>query len=397
MSLWIRQEVQELLWKESMIDISGEISRYRSLNENCDDGDRNAAYNRVLDRVKLGGYDVAILELRGIIRDNPEFTEARVLLGLCLMATEKYRDSYAELEYAVRQQPAGIMAIKYIDSMVENGIKIGDIGEGYRQVLQNRDFNLDKLPRLEREKRIYLPAGVLTGAWAKQVVFFIVGAVIAFFVAMAIFTGDEAPGNITVTPIPTAAADDLVAMSQRVQELETQIENLTQTVNIAQGDAEYWKTAAKLYTLGLLFDNGKYEEAMSLLEKIAELNVRDSEDKYLDEVIYGDKLPSYMNSVLGEMDTKYSQGDHAGALEKGLEAIRCAELFDQESLPQGYDRALYICGMCTEAKDGLEAAEKYYKAITKLFPEDNQYYASALEKITPVTEDITTETGDVTQ
>ena len=380
-----------------MIDISGEINRYRSLNENCDEGDRNAAYNRVLDRVKLGGYDVAILELRGIIRDNPEFTEARVLLGLCLMATEKYEESYAELEYAVRQQPAGIMAIKYIDSMVEDGIKIGDIGEGYRQVLQNRDFNLDKLPRLEREKRIYEPAGVLSGTWAKQVAFFIVGAVIAFFVAMAIFTGDERPGSITVTPIPTAAADDLVTMAQRIQELEAQIENMTQSVNVAQGEAEYWKAAAKLYMLGILFDNGKYEEAMSLLEKIAELNVRDSEDKYLDEVIYGDKLPSYMNSVLAEMDTKYSQGDHAGALEQGLEAIRCAEVFGQQSQPEGYDRALYICGMCTEAIDGIEAAEKYYKAITKLFPEDNQYYGPALDKITVVTEDITTETGDVTQ
>lgn len=380
-----------------MIDISGEINRYRSLNENCDEGDRNAAYNRVLDRVKLGGYDVAILELRGIIRDNPEFTEARVLLGLCLMATEKYEESYAELEYAVRQQPAGIMAIKYIDSMVEDGIKIGDIGEGYRQVLQNRDFNLDKLPRLEREKRIYVPAGVLSGTWAKQVAFFIVGAVIAFFAAMAIFTGDERPGAITATPIPTAAADDLVTMAQRIQELEAQIGNMTQSVNVAQGEAEYWKAAAKVYTLGVLFDNGKYDEAMSLLEKIAELNVRDSEDNYLDEVIYGDKLPSYMNSVLAEMDTKYSQGDHEGALEQGLEAIRCAEVFGTESQPEGYDRALYVCGMCTEAIDGIEAAEKYYKAITKLFPEDNQYYGPALDKITVVTEDITTETGDVTQ
>lgn len=352
------------------------------------------AYNRVLDRVKLGGYDVAILELRGIIRDCPEFTEARVLLGLCLIATEKYEDSYHELEYAVRQQPAGIMAIKYIDSMVEDGIKIGDIGEGYRQVLQNREFNLDKLPRLEREKRIYLPAGALTGTWAKQLGFFILGAVLAFFVATGIFSGDEASGPALMTPIPTASVSDVATMAQRIQELENQVEGLIQSMNIANSDAEYWKAAAKVYTLGNLFDNSKFSEAMSLLEKITELNVRDSEDKYLDEVIYGDKLPSYMNSLISQMDAKLAAGDKASALEYAKEAVRCGQVyFGGEQLMVGYDKALYTCGLCLEATD-TESAIKYYKSITKLFPENNSYYVSAQERITELTKEVTTDMGE---
>lgn len=374
-----------------MIDISGEINRYRSLNENCPDGDRNMAYNRVLDRVKLGGYDVAILELRGIIRDNPEFTEARVLLGLCLIATEKYEESYHELEYAVRQQPAGIMAIKYIDSMVEDGIKIGDIGEGYRQVLQNREFNLDKLPRLEKERRIYLPAGALTGTWAKQVCFFILGCVISFFVSTAMLSGEGGQGPVAVTPVPTSPASDVATMEQRIQELENQIEGLIQSVNISKSDAEYWKTVAKLYTLGNLFDTGKYAEALTLLESITELNVRDTEDKYLDQVIYGDKLPVYMTTVLTEMDSKLSKGDKAGALELAKVAVRCGQVyFRGEQILEGYDRALYTCGLCLEETDP-DLATKYFKDITKLFPETNTYYGLAMDKITVVTEDVTTE------
>ena len=381
-----------------MIDISGEINRYRSLNENCADGDRNMAYNRVLDRVKLGGYDVAILELRGIIRDYPEFTEARVLLGLCLIATEKYEDSYHELEYAVRQQPAGIMAIKYIDSMVEDGIKIGDIGEGYRQVLQNREFNLDKLPRLEVEKRIYLPAGALTGTWAKQLGCFILGCVLAFFVATGIFANDETNGPALMTPIPTTNISDVATMAQRIQELENQVSGLVQSMNIANADAEYWKAAAKVYTLGNLFDNGKYSDAMALLEKITELNVRDSEDKYLDEVVYGDKLPFYMNSLMSQMDAKMSAGDKVAALKLAQEAVRCGQVyFKGEQLLTGYDKALYTCGLCLEATD-TDAAIKYYKSVTKTFPENNQYYGLAQERITEltkeVTEDITTDMGE---
>ncbi len=376
-----------------MIDISGEINRYRSLNENCAEGDRNMAYNRVLDRVKLGGYDVAILELRGIIRDNPDFTEARVLLGLCLIATEKYEESYAELEYAVRQQPAGIMAIKYIDSMVEDGIKIGDIGEGYRQVLQNREFNLDKLPRLEREKRIYLPAGILTGTWAKQICFFVMGCVITFFIASGLYSG-EGSGVVNTTPIPTASVSDMAAMAQRIQELENQVTGLTQGINIANAEAEYWKAAAKVYTLGNLFENGLYSDAMALLEKIAELNVRDSEDKYLDEVIYDDKLPSYMASVLSQMDAKLAQGDKESALSLGLEAVRCGQVYYRgEQLLTGYDKALYTCGLCTEEQDP-DAAIKYYKNITKLFPEDNNYYGLALDRINALTQEVTTDTGE---
>ncbi len=376
-----------------MIDISSEVERFKYLNENGPDGDRNVAYNRVLDRIRLGGYDVAILELRGIIRDYPDFTEARILLGLCLMAMEKYEESYAEFEYAVRQQPSGIMALRYIDSMVDNGIRVGDIGEGYRSVLMNRDFNLDNLPRLEKEKRIYLPAGALTGTWAKQLAFFAIGCVITFFVTTAVFTRDDGRGFVEVTPVPTAAADELADQAREIKKLTTKVEELTQNVYVQQSEVEYWKTAARVYTVGRLFDKGEYEEAMTMLESVKALNVRIGEDDYLEEVIYGEKLPAYMKDVVAGMDAKVAANDLEGAYPLAKEAVRCGSVYGGEGTLEDYDKALYTAGLCAEAADDMNAAERYYKTIVDSFAEDSRYYSLARDKLTV---DTTTDTGDIT-
>ena len=357
-----------------MIDFAGEINNYKHLNENGENGERNAEYNCVLDRMKVGGYDIAQLELKSLIRNYGDFCEARILLGLCYMVAERYEDAYKELEMVVRHQPVGIIALKYIDCMVQDGINVGDIGKGYTSLIKNRDLNLDMLPRTQKEKRIYLPAGMVTGTWAKYVAVFIVGFVAAFFISMFIFS--QQPEDTAQQPDGTGSGTvstgdeaelraELVRKNEELSELQT-------NYDLTAGDRDYYKKAVLLYEAAGLFAIDETDKALTQLGTLKGVIFREKEtnmvkslcDKYVVSTLAA-KAESGMNLYFAE---KYDE-----ALAALNTAILCADLYSAAEAPAGSDKAIYYYAKCCEKKGDTATAQTFFERLTDGYPEDNEY------------------------
>ena len=100
-----------------MFDLSSELRKISKMSDAGDPDSKEGRYNRALEKMKFDAEDIAVIELRRLTAQEPDFFPAWNLLGLAYIKIEDYDKAVECFEYVLRREKNAIKSLKYVNKM----------------------------------------------------------------------------------------------------------------------------------------------------------------------------------------------------------------------------------------------------------------------------------------
>lgn len=256
-------------------------------------------YNQALQYAKQGSKDLAFIQLRKVLSDNPKFVKGYLLLALLFIDEKKYDKARKALKRVIKIDRTNPLAVRYFNEM----------GHTDEEIMRFRDFpdedyDADLLFVEDQPKAYSGPEKVVTNDdgipvgkykdinfYKYSIVYVAVGlvlglAVMWFLIIPAVNKGtDENNRNLKLS-----FSEEIANKNVTINSLENDVSSLTaQVADLTSQVAEY-ETAAKediseenlikMQQAVKLYDAGSYDDAISLMDEILEAS------PYYDAALY---------------------------------------------------------------------------------------------------------------
>ena len=274
-------------------------------------------FNFALEKLKEGGDDVALIQLKKVVTDNPHYVKALVLLGLLYMKRQDLDRAEKMFGRALKIDRNNTLALRYQDELRMTGIAAVDTKEEsyYRgrrrrqEALSGHDVIMP--PNSYREPS----SGILT---ALQILLGVVigVALVWFLVVPARLQRAQSENNETIKTYSEQLADYSIEVSQ----YKSQIEDLTSKLTAAQTELEDYSSdtgatamLTKLVEAANAYVSGDYENAGAYLVEIDLTKLPTDEAKALYSVMQeacDDGAESYYRAGLNA----YNKGEYVTAI-----------------------------------------------------------------------------------
>ncbi len=230
-------------------------------------------YNFSLNKIKEGGDDVALIQLKKVITMNPRFVKAHLLLALLYMKKGEDEKAAKCISRVLKIDRNNTLALRYSDELNKTGIAAVSIkDEGYYK--SRRKARTTPLSGHD----VILPAnsykepssGVLT------VVYILLGVVIGvaliwFLVVPSKVENAKSDSNATIKKY----SEQLSTYSVNITDLQNQVNDLTEKLKAAQdeiaqysGDTGATAMYAKLIDAASSYIGNDYNTAATILAEI---------------------------------------------------------------------------------------------------------------------------------
>ena len=326
-------------------------------------------YNSALLTAKQGSFDIAIVQLKKVVANKPNFVSARQLLALLYIKTGDNRSAMEQLRAARRIDINNTITIKYIKELCETDDTVSEdepVTHTTAATIDNRrifkgDTNVEVKPvgtyKKERPRAFPL-INVLIGV----VIGLFVGVILISPTLSGRFSKEEA---VEVNDYGTKLAEKdstIQSLENDKKELEEQVEQLKAELEDAKSDktipiAEVY---AKILEAYKKYTDGEIAAAIAIL---VDLDTSGVENKTALEIV----------KTIQSQDVKVASAE---AFEKGRVAYNSgryeeAAVYLQEALdlnPDNYD-AMYFYGRLYHRQGDKEKAVFYYRKILEEYPD----------------------------
>lgn len=340
-------------------------------------------YNIALEACgKSDGVDLAVIQLKALLKTNPKFVRAHQLLALCFIKQRKLEFARRELEKCRAIDVNNTMTLRYlaeVDAMVaaaesSKKKKSGVQEEVARTYTADNSFNIEPKPIIEKR-------GSNT---VLNIIFGIaIGFAITFFLVLPARVQQEkaeALENVKVISTQLDAKNlTITELEQKNSEQNEKIAALAESLSAYAGtegtllSMENLLKAAAIY----LENNESYLEVADYIKEVDELTWTENTSENYKNLYYA------LKAAIGERvcDAYYAEGISAinnEQLNDAIAYLEAAVFFDAA------DRdALYQLAIVYAALNRTDDAKATYSKVVELFPDT--WYATkasqALEKI----------------
>lgn len=320
--------------------------------------DSSSLYNKALKYLKQGNEDVAIIRLKKAVSINPKFIEARVLLALCYIQTNKLRKAHEQLREALKIDRDHTKALEYLERLKHEGL---DNIQSYEQeyaVAGGAERPVNKAPILERNN-----------LFLRYTLYFLMGVLCMWI----------AESNL-VTPSKISAYKEQAARLQNEKEaISTAMDTLKleheEDISKLQAENDKLKSDKTAYeeTMGKknqqekllqsedLIAKGDYEGAAEILYNIAPKYL--SEEENANYIQLRDSAYNYASSNLCNKGYSLLQ---SGAFSEAKMSLETALLY--ASNEQNKKRILYYLGCSEQGLENDEKAMMYFNEVIDNYP-----------------------------
>ena len=321
------------------------------------------AYNKAIEYLKTGSEDIAMIELKRVVAVNPEFYEAVNLLGLCYAYTNQLDKAEELFGKVVKTENNVLKASEYL-----NYITTGESGGPRKASRKSRllskrhkadEVTVEPVKKQLEEEEVQAEYVLLKklGDQLKKPGFslaFNLFGVICLATALVFFMltiSKPKEAGIEDEPIANAAVnDDLNKTLAQNRELQKQLQEI-------EKELKQYKLSDEIEQVSSLYSQKKYEEAVEKLDTIPVNELNENQKKRYDSV----KNDVYLKAA----STLATQGNTLYNNKKYAEAITALEkvfkLGDKWSFG---DKALYnLAKSYVEQGDNKKAANAFEKLI----------------------------------
>ncbi len=230
-------------------------------------------YNMALGYANTGDYDLAIMQLKSVLGENPHFVKGYLLLALLYLKVENYEKAGTTLRRVLKIDKANPQAIRYLHEMghtdeniimmreqsIENDGLLDDVYVEELSVTQNGNLEAppeDKINVFKEFKKNNIDKTVKLGEYGEVsfakysgtyvIVGLVLGILILFFVvvpAQKKKIRNENRNEIKYYSEEMAAKNATIsALNEQIAELNVRIENLENDVSMANDSMPDYST-----------------------------------------------------------------------------------------------------------------------------------------------------------
>ncbi len=338
-------------------------------------------YNQAIEYCKAGSRDLAMIQLKKVISQNPNLVKAHQLLALLYIQDEKYADARKILSAAAKIDSNNTTTIRYIHEVKEL-LKEQNTGKRKRKndVFTFNDGN-DTVIMNERALRSMLDT---TRTSLVNIVLGLVGGLlICFFLIVPTVKDNMAEGN---TDTILALNENLSQARNQNQELQDEIDNLKKSLSAYDETQdiptsyENLLAAQNAHSAG---DDAAASESIQLVSK----DVLGEAGKAAYDSLYTQLAPTIIKGYYDDGNTFYSDENYESAIVNFQTVVDIDETYNNGA-------ALFLLGDCYRLTGDSAKALECFNKVVELYP-SNQWGRQAKVYIAADdTELSATEVGD---
>lgn len=327
-------------------------------------------YNQSLGYCSQGIYDMPAIQLRKIIQLNPKLLQARLLLALLYIQSEKWEQAKEQLEIC-------------------KSIDIGNITTNrfLREVDEALGFeNSKNAGKKQKETAVYMTSGndtIIQPVNHKEMAGLHVFLNVFVGLLIGLIIGWFLLGPLRVKMENAAVNDELVGVREQLNVKSTEVEELTQKVNKLTTENEIMTEQIENYE----GNSGINEAYRNLMLALGEYHKGEEMDgtamaDYMDAIdldYLQNEAPEEYMVLYNMMKDKVGANIAENYYESGNEALRnfdyltaISDLSKAVYYDPGHDSALYALANAYRENKDYENAKLIYEKVIELFPDSEK-------------------------
>lgn len=327
-------------------------------------------YNQSVMYCREDNEDMAIIQLKKVITQNPKLVKAYQLLALLYMKRQEYERARKLLKKAAHIDTTNTTTLRYLQEIEEVTGKGTSLNKKHKKYERDSDEKLSgSLRYMSGTEMVIQPTTFRDSSTIATFINIILGillggAIVWFLVVPANRQAVNDEANRQVTDANTKLATESV----KVQELQEEIDGYVERAEQADKDKEDALAKAQSYedlmAVANLYVTGDQSTAASM---IANLNGEDFTDnaKTLYDSLSGQVKSSLFTQYYTSGTTAYANGDYQTAVSELTKAV---ENDPDRTNANHYDALLYL-GMAYYFQGDTANADNAFNQIVKYFPD----------------------------
>ena len=284
-----------------------------SLQENRADLDKiNSSikkYNKAVERAKQGSYDLAEIQLKKLLNDNPKMVRGHQLLALLLIKKNKLEDAKVALKKAERIDGGDAITIAY-QNHVNQEIKEEEKGLSPLELKAKREATAPEeehtplsgddviIPKSEYKEHNPVVMTII-----QLIIGIVIGAAIIFFI---VTPAKVQSTNAELANVKTEYENQIASLNSRITELEGGSSSSETTGNASDNYSKLIEALSDIMS-------GEVEAGTTILTELDPENITNSSFKKVYETYVDPKLQSAAANYAASGAASLEAGDFATA------------------------------------------------------------------------------------
>ncbi len=352
----------------------GYLDKVRSNQNKLDELNQTVKkFNVALSYAQQGNDDMAIIQLKKVLSQNPNLVKGYQLLSLIYMKNGEYEKARKAILRALQIDKCNPLSLRYkreVDLALNIRTEKKQKEEKKKKYLSGNDVIIPSHVFKEPPNGAVTILNIILGL--------IIGGLAVYFILTPVKVKNEVDKN---NDIVREYNQKLAIKNSSVAELERQVQSLTKEKNNLQKKVNKYTKADK--TISNNYNNliaaydayakEEYDQATQYFEQINTDVTMDSESYNTVYASLKEQLASYVfDSNKEDAQKAYNSGDYDTAIQKYNECIKADETFEE-----GY----YRIAWCYYNKGDTKKSQEYFKQVIDKFP--NGRYASSAKAYVP--------------
>lgn len=306
-------------------------------------------YNQALTYAKQGSKDLAFIQLRKVLSDNPKFVKGYLLLSLLLIDEGKYDKAGKALKRVIKIDRTNPLAVRYFNEMGHTDEEIMRFRD-----YPDEDYDADLL-FVEDQPRVYsgpdkvvtnddgIPVGKYKDInfYKYSIVYIIVGLVLGLAVMwFLIMPAKDKSTDESNRKLKLSFSEEIANKNVTINSLENDISGLNAqlaelTTKLDEYEADEKKEISgpeliKMQQAITLYDGGSYDDAITMLDEILGISpyydaalyykgmcLRMTEQDEQADAVFQILQENCSDSIYASLIEKYLMGDTGDAGDEG--------------------------------------------------------------------------------
>lgn len=335
-------------------------------------------YNQCLEYCKRGSIDMAEMQLRKVLADNPKLIKGYHLLALIYIRAGKYEKARKQLKIAAKIDKTNTTTLRFLREVEEQTGRITNLEPRFKakeKVKQQKDGrviyrsgNDTVIQPMEYRER------TVTNTLINLIIGLLVGASALWFLVVPAQTQRI---NQKANQKVVEYSDKVATQAAELTRLQSEIDSSSESVNTATDQISEANEKATSYENLLkawqAYNDENYETAANALEDVNS-DLLSVEAKSMYDAIMGDIGYSIKQKYQSDAMDAYESGDYATAIDNYTKALNIGE--------PDFTSMFYLAQSYQKSGD-TENAKTWYQKIIDTFPgtqnaTDAQDYLDAL-------------------
>ncbi len=342
--------------------------------EKCNDAIR--MYNQAINYLKQGSDDLAIIQLKKSIDNNPDFLDAYNLMTLCCIEDKNIKRAQHFNDIVLKRDIRNPLALHYAQ-MIGNSPTSSSLKKQEKVKSVASLKKTDSNPPIPRYKRKEKTNSVLE---KRDLLAFLTGIFVsAIVILVLIVPALNESKNTKIKELETAMenyAGETNMTPEEVLDMRTELTKLQEENKLLRSEENKQANLELLETAVAQMTDGDYETCVTTLDSIDTVSFSEEDTAKYNSV----KTTAYPKAA----DSYYTKGKSQFLSNNFTEAKTYLETaLNYTSNENFVDDAIYYLARIAEKDGDSETAKKYYNRIISEFPDSNQIsnVRNALEQL----------------